>query len=245
MDWRLALLSVIILLAYMVGATTGFGGAMIAVALAIHLYSVEFLVPILVILNLAISIYIVARHHDGIESGKLFRFMLPLAALGLPIGILIFSVAKTNTLNLVLGVFIVCFSLFELAILLGPWKDREREPMSALQSSFWLFLGGVMHGMYASGGPLVVYYASRNIGEKRAFRSTLSALWLMLNTGLLIVYLCIGKVTADTVWASAILLPSLAAGIALGELLHDRLPERGFRILVFAVLLLAGISVFL
>ncbi|MFH1150214.1 MAG: sulfite exporter TauE/SafE family protein [Actinomycetota bacterium] len=245
MDWRLALLSLIILFAYMVGATTGFGGAMIAVALAVHLYSVEFLVPVLVILNLAISIYIVVRHHDGIESRKLFRFMLPLAALGLPVGIAIFSVAKTNTLNLVLGVFIICFSLFELVILLRPGGGIERRPMSSAQGAFWLFLGGVMHGMYASGGGLVVYYAGRNIPDKKAFRSTLSALWLILNAVLLIVYLCIGKVTAEMAWVSLALLPVLVLGIVLGEWLHARLPERGFRILVFGVLLLAGISIFL
>jgi uncharacterized membrane protein YfcA len=242
---NLALLCGVVLVSYMVNATTGFGGAMIAVTVGIHLYSIELLVPIMVLLNLAISIYIVIRHHDGIDYGQLLRRMLPLAGLGLPVGIVIFSVAKTTMLNTALGIFVICFSVFELAILLKKGEEAVREPMSLAQSSFWLFSGGVLHGMYASGGPLVVYYASRNIPEKRAFRSTLSALWLTLNTALLIAFLATGKFTSESAWMTLVLLPVLAIGIAIGEWLHNVLPDKGFRVLVYSVLLVAGISVFL
>lgn len=243
MDINLAILAVIILIAYMVGATTGFGGAMISITVAVHLYPVDFLVPVLVLLNLAISMYIVVRHHQGVDWKLLFRKIIPLTGIGLPVGLVLFNFVKMDTLKTALGVFIICLSLFELAILVGSGEEDRRRPLSPVQSAFWLFLGGVMHGMYASGGPLVAYYAGRNIQDKRTFRSTLSALWLILNTILLIVFLSTGKLTAESAWVGVFLLPFLAIGIAMGEWLHPRLAERNFRILVFSILVLAGISV--
>jgi uncharacterized membrane protein YfcA len=245
MNAELAIFCVIVLLANMVGATTGFGGSMITVTLAVHLYPIEFLVPIVVLLNLVISIYIVIRHHSGIDGKLLLKQILPFAAIGLPIGIILFNVVKSGSLKLALGAFVICFSAFELVVLFRSGKEELRKPLSPVHSAFWLFTGGVMQGMYASGGPLVVYYAGRNIPDKRVFRSTLSALWLVLNTVLLITYLATGKLTSKAAWYFVVLLPFLAIGIAIGEWVHTALPERTFRILTFSILLLTGISVFI
>ena len=245
MNVELAILAVIVLLANVVGAATGFGGSMITVTLAVHLYSLEFLVPIVVLLNLVISIYIVVRHRSGIDGKLLFKQILPFTAIGLPLGIILFNVVKSGTLKLALGAFVICFSAFELVVLFRSGKDELRKPLTTAYSAFWLFTGGVMQGMYASGGPLVVYYAGRNIPDKKVFRSTLSALWLLLNTVLLITYLATGKLTSEMAWYFVLLLPFLAIGVAIGERVHNALPERTFRLMTFAILLLTGISVFI
>ena len=91
----------------------------------------------------------------------------------------------------------------------------------------------------------MVYYAGRNIPDKKVFRSTLSALWLLLNTVLLITYLATGKLTSEMARYFVLLLPSLAIGVAIGERVHNALPERTFRLMTFAILLLTGISVFI
>jgi uncharacterized membrane protein YfcA len=103
-----------------------------------------------------------------------------------------------------------------------------------------LVSGGIVHGLYASGGPLIVLYASRAIPDKGAFRSTLSALWVVVNTALVAVHIAGGSINAATAKATAYLLPSLLLGIAAGEFLHDRIDERRFRLVVFALLVVAG-----
>lgn len=241
-----AILVAIALFAYFIGATTGFGDTVIivTVTVALNLYPLEFIVPTVVVLGFTISLYLVVRHHTGIDRRLLFRKILPVAGLGLPVGLLLFDVVNSSVLTIVLGAVVVFFSTLELILIIKA-GESVRKPMSSLQADFWLFSGGVVHGLYASGGPLIVYYAGRSIPDKRVFRSTLSALWLTLNGVMLITNLATGKLTARCAWTAVALLPALALGIVMGEWLHPRLPERSFRILVFSVLIAAGVSVLL
>jgi len=239
-----AILVLIALFAYFIGATTGFGDTVIVVtlALATGIYTLDFIVPMVVVLALIISLYLVVRHHSGIDRRLFFRKILPVAGLGLPVGMVLYNVVKSSVLVIALGAVVVFFSTLELVLVIRA-GDNARKPMSSLQADFWLFSGGVVHGLYASGGPLIVYYAGRNIPDKRAFRSTLAALWLVLNTVLLVTNIATGNLTANKAWTALALLPALAAGIALGEWAHSRIPERGFRILVYSVLIVSGLSV--
>jgi len=101
--------------------------------------------------------------------------------------------------------------------------------------------GGFFHGLFASGGPLVVYFASREIPEKGRFRATLSTLWLTLNTVLLISYAFTGRPLAGAATRAAALAPALVAGIVVGEVLHARVDERAFRWIVQGLLFLTGL----
>jgi uncharacterized membrane protein YfcA len=240
---KILILEALIFAAFMVNTVTGFAGSILALALGVHLFSIESLVPVIVILNLVISVYIVALHHEAIDRRLLLREIIPATGLGVAIGIVLFNFSKTNTLKVAFGIFVIGFSLLELFIILFSKDGSSRKPLSVVQSYFWLFSGGVMHGLYASGGPPIVYYAGRNIPDKRAFRSTLSAMWVILNTVILVSDIATGKFTAKSLWLATLLLPALALGIALGECLHPRIPERSFRILVFSLLVVAGVLI--
>ena len=240
---KILILEAIIFIAFMVNTATGFAGSIIALALGVHLFSIESLVPVIVAVNLAISIYIVALHHEAIDRRLLLREIIPATGLGVPIGIVLFNVARTDALKFAFGIFVIGVSLLELFLILFSANGPSRKPLSKVQSFLWLFSGGVMHGLYASGGPPIVYYAGRNIPDKRVFRSTLSAMWVVLNTVILVSDIATRKFTAESLWLVTLLLPALALGIALGELLHPRIPERSFRILVYSLLVVAGVLI--
>jgi len=240
---EILILEAIIFVAFMVNTVTGFAGSIMALAIGVHLYSLESLVPVIVIVNLVVSIYIVAIHHEAIDRRLLLREIIPATGLGVPIGLVLFNVARTDTLKVAFGIFVIGFSLLELFLILFYGNESPRKPLSRAQSFLWLFFGGVMHGLYASGGPPIVYYAGRNIQDKRVFRSTLSAMWVILNTVILVSDIATRKFTAESLWLATLLLPALALGIALGEWLHPRIPERSFRILVYSLLVVAGVLI--
>lgn len=239
------LFGVLVLVAKMVEAVTGFGSTIIALTLGAQLYPIETLLPVLVPLNIVLSTYIVARHHEGVATGELFKRILPLAGIGLVVGMVIFAFAHGHILKLSYGVFVLLISTYELQRMLRSSDLIPPKPMSFPQTAFWLISGGMIQGIYASGGPLIVKYASVSLTDKKQFRSTLSVLWLVLNIVLLIDYIRTGKVTVATLEPIALLLPSLILGIFFGEWLHHRIPERQFRIVVFALLIVAGISLVL
>lgn len=76
--------------------------------------------------------------------------------------------------------------------------------------------------------------------EKSTFRTTLCAVWLTLNIGLLAGFLIDGRLNADALPALAVLLPAGGVALALGHAIHDRLDPARFRIAVQALLLFAG-----
>ena len=68
-------------------------------------------------------------------------------------------------------------------------------------------------------------------------------MWLLTNTTLTISYAATGRLTAESLCYMAQLLPLILVGMVFGERLHHRVNERVFRIVVFGILVLAGISI--
>lgn len=244
-DPHFPILAVIVFVAYQIGATTGFGSAIIALTFAVNFYPIDYLIPVLVPLNLAICSYLVVRHPSGIRRDLLLKRILLPVCLGMPVGLVLFHTADTDRLKWTFGLFVLVLSAWELVRTSYASRAQLLRPLSGAASAAWLWAGGVIQGLWVSGGPLVAYWAGRTLPEKGAFRSTLSSLFLILNAVLFVSHLGAGRITPGTLRVSLLLLPAVFLGILLGEWLHARLPERGFRVVVFAVLVFAGAAIVL
>ncbi|MBZ0252608.1 MAG: TSUP family transporter, partial [Candidatus Methylomirabilis sp.] len=113
-------------------------------------------------------------------------------------------------------------------------------PISRAAVAVWLGIAGVIHGIWASGGPPLVYAISRLGIAKGTFRATLAALWFAMDAILLVNFLLQGAYDRTNLLRIALLLPLIPLSIRLGDALHHRVSERSFRIVIFALLLFAG-----
>lgn len=233
------LLALIVLFSYTTQAITGFGSTVVALALGAQLYSIPELLPVLVALNIPLCLYFVVRHREKIESRLLWREILPWMSVGVAAGAALLYFLPMPALKPGLGLLIVFFSLREGLRLAQKKEARAMEP-AVFRA--WTAAAGVTHGLYASGGPLLVYAVSRKNLDTSAFRATMMSVWLFFNFFLLGLYIYKGTWTAETERAVMFLLPLIPAGVYAGELLHHRIPVRGFWILVQLVLLLSGVS---
>jgi len=240
MDYTFLLLALIVLLAYTTHALSGFGSMIIAITLGMHLYPIETLLPVLVPLDVLLNMYIVIRHYKKVERGLLVRRILPIMGLGLLTGLLLFNYLHSGILKITYGCFVTLVSVRELYLLYK--KKHVRGPLTRVEEALWLMAGGIIQGVFASGGPPVVYVAGRIIPQKANFRSTLAALWIVLNLVLTASYILTGRLNLSTLSRSAMLLPVVILCIVLGERLHNLVDEYKFRIIVFILLLCAGIS---
>jgi hypothetical protein len=143
-------------------------------------------------------------------------------------------------LKIIYGCFVALLSVRELYLLYK--KKHVRGLLSKVAEASWLVAGGIIHGIFVSGGPLVVYVAGRIIPQKANFRSTLAALWMVLNLVLTASYIVTGRLNLSSLSSSAMLLPVVILCIVLGEHLHNIVDEYKFRIIVFILLFFAGIS---
>lgn len=213
---------------------------MIALALGIHLYSVKTLLPVFVPLGLFVSAWLVWRGRAHVQRRLLLTRILPWMALGLGVGLGIFERASHDLLRQIFGAFVVALAAVELFRLLRESGIAKEVPRPAATAA--LLGAGVMHGMFSTGGPLLVWALGRSITEKRAFRATLSCVWLVLGSALTVAYAVGGHLDGGSLRATASLLPVLGVAIAAGEWAHQRLDEKRFRILVYVLLLASGLS---
>ncbi len=234
-------LALIVLLAYAAEAALGFGCNVLALTLASPLLPLEELLPVLVGLNLVVSVVILVRHHPEVDRRALLRRILPLAGLGLPVGMLVFALAPGPLLVRGFGAFVLVLALAE-GVRSFAGEAVERPPPGGGVGAASLVGSGFFHGLYASGGPLLVWWASRVLPDKASFRATLTAVWLLLNLPLMGGYAWAGALdgTAGLRWLA--LLPATALGIALGEWAHGRLRERTFLRIVYVLLALGGLT---
>jgi hypothetical protein len=236
-----AALVAIVFVAFVVEAAVGFGATVITVTLAAQFLPLDALLASFVPLNLALSTVILLRNRRHIDWPLLLRFILPLAAIGLAAGLALFKLRSTEALRLAFALFVVGLSTLELLRLrrdAAPPSTGGRGPLVVAN----VILGGFIHGLFGTGGPMLVWAAGRMLGDKSRFRATLAVVWFVLNCALVVSYARIGTLGAESASRSALLVPSLLLALVVGERLHQRLEGRRFLVSLWTLLLLAAVA---
>jgi uncharacterized protein len=232
-------LALFVFLGFGTQAMAGFGGTVITLTLGALLLPIERLVPVIVAVGWVQTFVLVIRLRGEVQWRLLGAFVMPLMGLGAVGGLVLQTFLGGSTLKIVYGLFVVVVAIRELVIALrasdAPQKALPR-PVAALGT-----LGaGLIHGIYASGGPLLVYVIGRLGLSKAAFRATLITVWFPLNTALLIYFAAVGRITSADLPSVAWLMIPIALALVAGDWGHHKVDERRFKTIANALLLLAG-----
>lgn len=233
-------LPLIVAAALLVEAALGFGSSVIVATVGAQLGPLDQVMPAFITVNLLLSAWITATAWRDIDRALLLRAVLPLASAGLALGFALGGAADLPAARVAFGAGVTLLSSLELLRTFAPARDAR--PLAPWASAAMILLGGVVHGVFSAGGPLVVYVVARRVSEKRVFRATLSALWLLLNAALIARWVATGAWTAQTARLALLLTPSLVFGSALGAALYRALPQRAFRAAASSVMGAAGLS---
>lgn len=239
-----AALALVVLSAFTIETALGFGAMLISLALGSLVLPIDELLPMLVPLNLALSSWLALRYARQVDARFLLTRLLPLMALGLPVGLYVLEHADPSILKRIFGAFLVIVSAIELRRMRAA-GGAEPAPMTRAGQAAMLFAGGVVHGAFATGGPMAVYVTSRAISDKGRYRATLSVLWMILGAALLSNYAYRGEIDVASLTRSAYLVPACGLGLLIGEIAHHRVPVPVFRAGVFIALALAGVMLLL
>lgn len=234
------LLGVVVLLTHFLEGITGFGCTVLALPFAIMLIGTKQAVPVLLFLALLLAIYIVWIDRKHIVWKEFFRIVL-FVGLGLPFGIFTFNYFDEKVLRWILGMFMVVVGIRGLLSCVIALNE-DRLPQWALK--LMLVAGGFIHGVFSSGGPLVVIYARNALPDKTNFRATISMLWLSLNTVMLVQNTISGKMTTEIWEIIGVCLPFLLVGALAGNWAHRHIKDRFFSQIVYSVLLVSGLFMF-
>jgi uncharacterized membrane protein YfcA len=236
MDMLWLALAGFILLAYTLEAITGFGSIVIALSLGALLLPIEHLLPVLVPLNICMTGYLVWRHRQMIDRRLLLGMILPAMVIGTLIGYAVLPWLDAALSKRLFGVLVLWFAGREL------WRMRHSQVQRA--RPLWLnrlisLAAGISHGLFASGGPLLVFALAGTELDKARLRATLVSVWFSLNSLLTLCFAFDGRLQPALPQIISYA-PLLLVGVWLGERLHQRFNEQHFRIAIYLLLLVTG-----
>ena len=242
------LLGLIVFGAFAVGAMTGFGSVVLALSLGALIFDLPSLVVILVPLTLLMNLPLAWRNRSHIDWQLLLKLILPFMVGGMAIGYWLPQLFPEETLKLIFACFILVLSgqaLLKIKRSSSNAVEGGSEPstQSAKRASL-IGVAGVIHGMYATGGPLLVYAMAKAARGKAAFRATLVMVWLSLNSILSVAYLIDGRLFAQG-YTIAFLAPAVLAGAWVGNWMHHRVDEARFLQLVYGLLIIVAVILIL
>jgi uncharacterized membrane protein YfcA len=235
---QVALLGVVTL-AFTVETVVGFGATVVVVSLGALFLPLELLLPTFVPVNLALSFWLVGRNLHDVQWRLLGRRLLPALLVGMAVGMGLLAGLPSRRMLIVFGALVVGLSVRELLAM----RRADAAPpavLSAPVAALVLASGGVVHGVFGTGGPLIVFVLARQLHEKGAFRATLAVVWVLLN-GLLVLGYWVGdRLDGSTLRGSALLVVALMVGLVVGQRVHERVDAIRFRKGLFSMLLIAG-----
>lgn len=238
----LAWVAAVVLLASSVQSALGFGASVIVVSLGALRVPIATLLPALVPISCLSTACVVLLDRAHVDRRLLLARILPIMAPGVVVGALLAERLADDVARRVYGALIVLLAAHAL------WRlARSRAATLASSPSRpagggagFIAAAGLVHGVFATGGPLLVYAVDRLGLGPRTFRATLAGVWLTLNLLLTASFALRGRLSVESATASLTLVPALLAGLAIGHRVHTRLEPRTLRALVLGLLLVAG-----
>ena len=183
-----------------------------------------------------------------------------------------FFAGRERALYALLGLFVVCLSLQGLHKLWRDWLGTQEDAAAGAEAAaeakaagaktaeakaaaegkaagpdkagLYLLLGlaGIVHGIFVSGGPLLIGYLTKRIQDKVSFRATISTVWVVLNTIILLDDIRSGLWNPELVKIQVASIPFLLAGMAVGSRLYAKMSQRLFMLITYVLLFVSGIS---
>ena len=102
-----------------------------------------------------------------------------------------------------------------------------------------LIIAGIIHGMFVSGGALLVVYATQVLKDKEEFRAPV---WIVLNSILLVSQIQAHAFNYDNIKLILLSIIPLIVATWIGKKLLKRVSQKVFLNLTYILLIISGIS---
>jgi uncharacterized membrane protein YfcA len=236
---EIAYCCIVIIAAYAVRSSTGFGAAAAMPLLAL-VVPLKILVPVWTLLGAASSATIVAKDYRHIAVRELLA-TLPAGLIGIAIGLYIFTALDTRTLARGLGVLVVAYGCYALWTTMRP--PARAQPTPKILAPIAGLLGGAVGTTFGTMASIfyAIYFDAIRLAKER-FRATMSAMLLTLSAVRGLGYLAVGEFGRDALIAFALAFPMMLIGIVIGDRFHAGMADLTFRRLVPIVLIVSGIA---
>ena len=203
---------IIIFLTNVIQGITGFAGTILAMPPSLILVGYDVAKPILNVLGILAGVYVFVTQWKHVDWKQLKKVVIVMA-IGIFGGFFLKNALAgyDAVLYKFLGIFVIFLAIHGFYSIYGQ-RQRDTKEKSSWKSMLLLIGAGIVHGMFVSGGPLLIGYLSNEIKEKTSFRATISTVWIILNSMILVQDICAGMWNAGLVMTQCISIPVFDSG---------------------------------
>lgn len=235
----MAAIAAILLAAYFIRGITGFGSGLVAVPLLALFLPLQFVVPLVLLLDFTASLLIGGLHFKRVQWGEI-GVLIPFGIVGVVLGTSLLVNLPPEPMLVALAAFVFAFAVRSLLNLHGE------KPISRGWAVPASLTGGTVGGLFGTGGPPYVIYLSHRIRDKGELRATLSALFFTEGLTRIASFLVAGLLVTPRVWVAYIVaLPLVLGALYLGGHVHVSLSREQMTRLVGVLLLVSSASLLL
>lgn len=226
----------IIFLAHVIQTITGFAGSMLAIPFLTLLISLDDAKVLITAIGLIWSFWILYTDHQFIDW-RFLKFMIVLMIVGMLIGNWLANLVPNVLLMLLMGIIIIVSAVRNLL------NKNSASSSNLIRDVGFGFGAGVMQGMVLMGGPLLVVLTNAHFNDRRYYRATLAALWLVINIILLIIFGFDSMLTQNNFFMVLSSVIPLFLAIMVGNRINKKLNNLRFNQLVNGLLIFSGITI--
>lgn len=233
---QIAAAAVILLTAYVIRGITGFGSGLISVPLLALFLPLQFVVPLVLLLDFTASLVIGGLHFKRVRWNEI-GVLIPFGIVGVILGTTLLVKLPAEPMLLALAAFVFAFAVRSILNIHG---DRPASRLWAVPASL---TGGTVGALFGTGGPPYVIYLTHRIRDKSDLRATFSALFFFEGITRIASFLVAGLLLTAKVWlAYLIALPLVLGALYLGGRVHVGLSQVQMTRLVGGLLLVSSLS---
>jgi len=252
--WRFVLLGSVSAMLFSM-AKSGFGGSVGLLGVAVMIYacggsdrSVDLATGIMLPMLIAAD-YVAVIGWWRKWNTRAVGLLLGGAVLGVGLGWLAILAARSLDVdekhNLANALMMACVGLIAIGfVVLEIVRARRGRPIPfrpvLWQGTAMGAVAGVTSTFAHAAGPVAAMYMLPQRMHKSRYVASMAVFFWIVNQAKLVPYYFLDRIRWDTLGATVLLLPAIAAGAALGIFLHRRVGARRFNAIIYGLLLLAG-----
>ena len=226
----------IVFLTHFIGALTGFGATVLALPMTISIIGIQTAKPMLTILGFLQCLLVAIKQFRNIDFSQVKK-VVSIVIIGMIFGILLYNMLDQNLLIFILSIFMIVISIKGFLELFGfTFKNISNPILNII-----LFIGGIIHGAFVSGGPLLMIYSSEKMKAKETFRATMSMIWVVLNGILIIEGILSNTYTTEIIGYTLLTLPVLFLSVFVANKLSSKVNQKIFSFIIYTTLLINAI----
>ena len=212
---------------------TGFGSALVAMAILPSLLGLPVAAPLVAATGLVLESMLTLRYRQSLRVDAIWR-MLAASLIAAPVGVLLVRYVDERVALFILGFLLAAYAIYAL---IGFRLPNLTHPIWAWVTGL---ASGLLGGAYNTAGPPIVVYGNCRGWDAAQFKSNLSSFFVINSLFITVSHFASGNFTPNVTRTILFCLPATMLGFILGQSMDKWLDPGRFRKIVLVLLIVLG-----